>query len=272
MKLKTIAIIFNLLITISFVFVFVMPALFLGWDYAGVFWRGNWYLGLVFIAVLGALNLYFGYNWKLFRALEDEDWPEVIAVLDKRIARRPTAGAVRMMCHACVLTSRQDRIRRLEGEIAAKRPALISGIVMILAIPALLSGNGDEIVAYFERHRDSADRSNKPWVEWGYAFGRMLQERLEDARSVLEALVKELKPGLLMGLSAYLLDAWARGNEEASQRIDGYRRAIREKYSPRDWTKLIERERSELHVLVLGPLVGDVQRWVYETSDRSAEQ
>lgn len=264
MKLKTIAIIFNALIIVSFGFVFIMPALFLGWEYAGLFWGENWYLVLIFFAVLIALNLYFLGNWRLFHALEDENWPAAIEVLEARIARRPTVSTVRMLCHACVLTSRLDRIRALEGEIAERRPSLVPKVVMVLAIPHLLSGDGVAIVAYFERYRSTVDRAGAPWVEWARAFGLMLQERTEEARETLAQLAEGLKPGLLLGLSAYLLNAWTRGLDSEGERVEGYRKAIRARYDRKVWARHVERERSELHVLVLGTLLDDVERWLYE--------
>lgn len=264
MKLKTIAIIFNTLIVVSFLFVFVMPAVFLGWDYAGVFWRGNWYLILLFVLVLGTLNAYFVRNWSLFRALEEEDWSAVIQVLERRIARRPTVGSVRMYCHACVLTSRQDLIVQLESELVERRPSIVPKLVMVLAIPHLLSGDGEEIRSYFERHRGSGGRETQPWIEWGYAFGLMLLKRFDEARGILDEIARDAKPGLLLGLSAYLLDAWTRDDEEGARRVTGYLEAIRKRYSRHDWERLVNRERSELHVLVLGNLLTDVERRIYE--------
>lgn len=266
MKLKAIAIIFNTLIVVSFLFVFVMPAIFLGWDYAGIFWSGNWYLVLVFLLVLGTLNVYFFRNWHLFRALEEEDWTSVIEILEKRIARRPTIGTVRMYCHACVLTSRQEEILRLESELMERRPSLVRKLVMVLAIPHLLSGDGDRIGSYFARHRETITGDARAWAEWGYAFGLMLQKRFDEAREALDAIARDLKPGLLLALSAYLLDAWTRDEEEKIQRIRGYRTAVLKRYTHPAWKRLVDRERSELHVLVLGNLLGDVERWLYEES------
>jgi len=271
-KLKTIAIIFNALIIVSFLFVFVMPAIFLGWDYAGVFWSGNWYLVVVFLLVLGTLNLYFFRNWRLFRALEEEDWSSVIEVLAARIARRPTVGSVRMYCHACVLTSQQDRIVRLESDLTDRRPGIVPKLVMVLAIPHLLSGDGTVVRTYFERYRGTVGGDTGAWIEWGYAFGLMLEKRFDEAQATLDSVAHDLKPGLLMGLSAYLLDAWSPADTDAPDRIREFRETIRSRYSQTAWKRLVDRERSELHVLVLGNLLTDVERWLYEDSSAARSQ
>ncbi len=266
MKLKTICIIFNALIVLSFLFVVMMPVVFLGWAYAATFWGQNWYLIVLFVAVLAALNAYFIRNWRLFRALEREEWNEVIDVLEGRLVRRPSVATIKMMAHACTLTSRLDRIVALEAEVEEKRPKILPRVAMVLSIPHLLSGDGVRIVAYFDRRQ--RETPDSPWIVWGHAFGLMLQDRLDDARQRLQKMAGKQKPGLLLGLSAYLLGAWDNNAEESI--ADRYRRVIRGRYDRSAWRKLVDRERSELHVLVLSSLLGDVEKWIYDDQESAS--
>ncbi len=69
MKFKTIFILFNAVIIFSFLIIYFMPLMMLGWEYATVFWSKNWFLPLLFAGVLALLNTYFISNWKLFSLL-----------------------------------------------------------------------------------------------------------------------------------------------------------------------------------------------------------
>ncbi len=81
MKFRTIYILFNVVIAVSFVFVFFLPFFLLGWDYSLEFWKGSWYLALFFIVLLGVLNAFFAWNWKVFSLVEKEDWSGLSAHL-----------------------------------------------------------------------------------------------------------------------------------------------------------------------------------------------
>jgi hypothetical protein len=268
-KLKTIFIIFNVLIGISFLFVFLMPGMFLGWEYAGVFWRENWYLILLFLAVFGLLNGYFSLNRRLFVALEREDWDAVISVLEKRVLEkhRFTTGNIRLLVNACVIRSRSDRIRAIENAIRQHRPRKLGSNALLLGIPHLLSNNGAEIVEYYGPFRDSISGRRGDWIRWSYAFGLMLQEKTSEAAETLRTLCTDGKDPVVRAVSAYLLEAYAGTDEGIRGTIDATRAALKTAHSPAEWERLVERQRSELYVLILSKLLQDVTEWLYkETS------
>ena len=57
MKFKAIFVIFNLIILVSFLFIFLIPFFMLGWDYTQVFWTENWSVALVFVGVMAGLAI-----------------------------------------------------------------------------------------------------------------------------------------------------------------------------------------------------------------------
>ena len=73
MKFRLIFIVFNVVLVISFLVIYVTPLLILGWSYTRIFWANNWYLPVIFVGIIGVLNAYFASNRKLFRLLENED-------------------------------------------------------------------------------------------------------------------------------------------------------------------------------------------------------
>src|SRR5262245_61634278 len=74
MKFKTIFIFFNLVLLLSFAFIFLMPLFAVGFAFAVDFWRQNWGMALAFLALVAGLDLYFGRQWTFFSFLEKEDW------------------------------------------------------------------------------------------------------------------------------------------------------------------------------------------------------
>ncbi len=266
MKLKAIFIIFNVLVVLSFLFVFFMPAFFLGWDYTSVFWSSNWYLAGLFVVVLVVLNLYFGSNWRLFSALEDEDWDAVISVMETRIYKknRLTQGNIRLAVNAYVVTSRSEKVRELERYLREHRPAVLQRNALLFGIPHLLSNDGAEMADYYAEFVDVRSGEENDWIRWSYAFSLMLQQKLDEAQEVLNDLVSRLKPGVLLALSAYLLDAYSRSADGSGEAVAEVKRSITGAMSHREWNKKVEHARGELHVLVLSKLLRDVEQWLYD--------
>ncbi len=266
MKLKTIFIIFNVLIGISFLFVFLMPGLFLGWEYAGIFWSENWYLVLLFVGVFAVLNAYFFVNRRLFTALEQEDWDAVISVLEKRVLDRHrfSNGNIRLLVNAYVIRSRNDGIRSVEEAIRQNRPGKLSSFALLLGIPHLLSNDGKEIVEYYGAFIDSVSGHRGDWVQWSYAFGLMLQEQTDAAGKTLESLCANAKDTVVRTLSAYLLEAYAGTDQNVRRCVDKCRDAVSSSHSRAEWERLVEKQRGELYVLILSKLLRDVTEWLYK--------
>ncbi|MFO8042440.1 MAG: hypothetical protein R6U25_04490 [Alkalispirochaeta sp.] len=270
MKLKAIFIIFNVLVVLSFLFVFFMPALFLGWEYTRIFWTSNWYLAVVFVAVLVVLNWYFISNKRLFSALEEEDWEAVISVIEDRIYRkhRYTTGNVRLLVNAYVVTSKSGKVQQLEDHLRENRYRVVQRNALIFGIPHLLSNDGEEMARYYSEFLDTARGEARDWIRWNYAFALMLQQKLGEAREILEDLCRRSKPGIIAAVSAYLLSAYAAESPEAVELSDRTREAIRAAMSRKEWGKKVDKARGELHVLVLSKLLQDVEEWLY--ADQSA--
>lgn len=263
MKLKTVFIVFNVIIVLSFLFVFFLPAMFLGWEYTTVFWRGNWYLAVLFLAVLVVLNLYFGVNWRLFTALEAEDWASVITVLESRLEskRRITGGNVRLLINAYVVNGKPERIRELEVRVRAERPQLVRKHALLFGLPYILGNNGAEIAAFFAAFR--SDVPTDPWVEWYYAFGLMMEQSVEEAATVLKGVAARKDQPVVQALSLYLLDAMRARDAELEHVVDEGKSAFLKRMERAAWLAAVERGRGEVHVLVLSKLLNDVGQWLY---------
>lgn len=267
MKLKTIFVIFNVIVLVSFLFVFLLPIFFLGANYAQVFWADNWYLALLFVAVLGLLNAYFILNWKLFNALEKEEWSSVISVLEERLYKKSrwTSGNIRLLVNAYVVTGNAEKISALENHIRSERPNLLSRVALLLGIPHLLANDGERLGVFFSEFRGKGPKSNQRWIEWYYGFALMLQQNGEQAKSVLMPLAAGEKRDLPAVLAAYLLEAF-RKQEDVQAVVGRTRNRVRDAYGRNQWDRIVSRYRSELHVLVLTRLLDEVTDWLFSDS------
>ena len=100
MKFKIIFILFNVVVLFSLLMIIFMPVLMLGSEYGFSFFASIWYVVVLFVVVIGAVDTYFLINWKLFRFLEEEKWDDLIVCLlytspsprDRQKSRMPSSA------------------------------------------------------------------------------------------------------------------------------------------------------------------------------------
>lgn len=265
MKIKTIIWMFNIVILFSFLFVFFMPVFFLGWDYSRTFWSANWYLVLLFAAVLALLNGYFRLNWSLFSALERESWNDVAAVLEKRIfeRNRRTISNVRILVNSYIVTSRTADIARLETDLRNHAPSVLTKTCLLFGITHLLTNSGEDIERYYGEFREKTRGAVQRWTRWHYAFGLLLLERVDEAKVVLTALLDENRDELLTAFTCFLLDP-VLGSEDPERTVLTVKTGeLRDRNSPARWKQMTERRKNEIHVLVLSRLLQDIEAWLF---------
>ncbi len=267
MKFKIIFIIFNIVIVASFLFIFFMPAIFLGWEYSRLFWSSNWILGAAFVAVLGGLNAYFLSNWKLFGYLEREEWSSLIDHLEERIyqERRFNRQRIRILINAYIVSSRTDDISRLEEFLRAEKPQIIPRFSLALGVPHLLRNDPIDMELYYGELKDKKQTKGPLWVRWSYAFALMLGKKTEAARNELLGLADEAKDPILRLLTAYLLDAYASEDQDVRNVVVETVRAVTGSYTLAAWRKEVERQRSNIQIVVLSKLIDDATAWAFET-------
>lgn len=265
MKFKAVFILFNAVVLLSFLFIFLMPLFFLGWQYTQLFWAENWYLALIFVAILAGLNGYFISNWKLFTFLEQEDWNALATYLEGRIFEKKLfrAQEIRLLIHSYIALNRPSDVKQIEATLRDKKPALLDRFALAFGVPHLLSNNGEEMVSYFGEMKDRAPQSKRPWARWAYGFGLMLSGRTEEAKPVLREVVDDAKEPLLELVALYLLDAFREHDEEIRVLIEERRGAMQRRQEREKVERLLERNRGELHILVVSKLIHSALDWCY---------
>lgn len=265
MKFRLLFVIFNVVILASFLLIFLMPAFVLGWEYTSVFWSSNWPVGLVFLVVLGALNGYFAYNWRVFTLLEREDWDALIAYLESAVfeKKRVTRQRARILVNAYVVKGRIEKIGDLEQFLREERPRLVASLAIELGLPHLLSNDGPRMIDYFAEMKDRQGVADPVWVRWCYAFALMTAARYDEAKGELAAVLEETRDPLLRVLTAHMLEPFGSQDEEIAQRVKDEREALRAKLTRDKIDRELERQRQNLQVLFLTSRIEEARDWVF---------
>ncbi len=273
MKFKIIFAIFNAIIIFSFLFIFLMPFFILGWDYTQVFWSKNWFLGIIFVAVMAVLNGYFISNWKLFGFLEREDWDGLIKHLEARTRYRNIfrRNEIKILINTYVVKSNTDGILELERQIRKKKPALLPRFAVQFGVPHLLKNDPVDMEIFFGEMRNQNNCADRSWIDWDYAFSLMLQQKTDEAKNLLRELAGKPTEPVLQALTLYLLDAYAANDAEVTNVITEGREKLKSRRTYLRWHEEVEKSKGNLQVLVLAKLVQDATEWLYPEHNAAVE-
>jgi len=265
MRFRLLFIAFNVVLLVSFLLIFLMPAIVLGWEYSGVFWESNWPVAAAFLVVLIILNAYFIYNWRTFTLLEQEKWQELIEYIEDQMRRRNSIskGRARILINAYVVSGSIDRIRDLEAFLREHQPALIPPLAMEIGVPHLLSQDADEMAAYFGELRDDGRASQPRWIRWSYALALLNQERFDEAALEFRAVLAESRDLLLQPLTAHMLERFGARDEATAIEARETKNKLREKYSREKLSRELEKGKQNLQVLFLAPKIQEAHEWIY---------
>jgi hypothetical protein len=272
MKFRTIFILFNVVILTSFLFVFLLPLLLLGPESSLTFWKANWYLALVFILLVAALNAFFILNRKTFTLVEREDWGELSAHLVGLMFPRSRFNStrVRLLVNAYLLQSDIAGIQRLEAELQAKRPDILRKNALLFGVTRLLQNRSEEAEAFFAKYLDAKDAESRDWLRFDYGFSLVLQKKTQSALPYLEEGAASRDPVLCL-LASYLLSSIGAasapdeaGKAQAAAKAEAARSRLRKRYTSAKWSKEVDRAKAEVHIVILSKLIDDAGRWLYE--------
>lgn len=265
MKLKAIAILLNAVLLAAFIVIFLLPLLLIGVDYFSLFWGRNWPIAVVFCAALAGVNTYFLLNWRLFSALEKEDWPATAAILEGRVFRRgfATAGAVRMLLTTYLVGSHTESVLALEAYLRKRRPGLLGRFSLQFGIPHLLSQDHGEAQEFFSVLLARQGLRDRDWVSWNRAFTLVQAKKEAEAKKDLLPLLNPGTDPVLRLLALYLLDVLARKDAEAAAKVREGREQMRARHTPDAFARILERSGENIEVAVLSQMLGDATRWLF---------
>lgn len=265
MKMKAIFLLLNAVLGVAFLVIFLTPLLLVGGDWFQVFWSRNWPIAIAFALALGAIDLYFLMNWRLFTALENENWGEVAGFLEERIFRRGwiTSARVRLLLNTYLVTSNTQGILALEAYLAEKKPGLIPRFSLPFGIPHLIARDPADAEAWFRGMLGQPRLAERDWVSWNHAFSLLQTRQGAEARTVLARLGERVTEPVLLLLTIYLLDALARDDAALESQVAAKRNLLRGRFTAESLRKAIEKSTANIQVVVLSRLLQDASRWLF---------
>lgn len=273
MKFKTIFILFNAVVAFSFLFIFLFPLFILGGEYAVGFWKTNWFLGILFLVILGILNWFFLSNWKLFQLVEREDWSSLTAWLEDRLFKKGSIRGqyVRLYVNTAMLRSDLAAVDRLEALLREKRPRLLRRLAVLFGVGYLLKNDADASLSFFEPLLESPEVEARGWLWLDYSFSLVLRNRAAEALPWLRRAFGGTDPVLAL-LAAYITanlvaPALPPGadRENAGAAAEREREGLRKRFDPERWSREVERSKNDVHVVILSRLIDDAGRWLFDT-------
>lgn len=266
MKFKTIFLLFNIVILLSFGFIFVMPLIVFGLDYAFLFWGQNWYLALAFFVILGALDSYFFINWKLFRLLEREDWSGLMTFLEALLEKKKVLSLqkTKIYINACLILQKPGKIDDLRRRYLEKKPAFLPKVALNLGLPLILEGKAQEIEDYFSPFVNAGKKyADGPWMQWALAFALLLRQEFNPGKEILFALAGRKKEPVLQLLTLYLLNNLRESDPEVRRVLDPFALELKGRLTDKEWDSHIEGMKEKIIlVLFMNKLIGEARTWL----------
>lgn len=271
MKFKTIFIIFNAVIVVSFLFIFLMPLVLLGGDYFAILASKNRLAAALFLITLVLINSYFIGNWRLFNLLEKENWSELIAFLEEQIYQKSRfrQNYLKMLVNTYLITSSIPAIEKLELLVAEKKPELQKKFALQFGIPYLLKNSPEESKKYFGRFLDDPKVENREWIRWNHAFALMQLKEFVSAQEALLRLMDCKDPVILM-LTLYMLDSYAASNADIRKTVDHGRQKLRAQYTLEKWKKNTG-DSKNMEMVLLAQIIGDATNWLFEQNQAKVD-
>ena len=253
MKFKTIFQLFNAIVLLALL-MFVISSVFLfDGEYAAAYRANIWIAALVFAVLIGILDFYCISNWNLFTLLEKQDWPALLAWLEKRIYRkgeliRPYAN---LLISTALSLSNHAALRKLENEVRERRPRLMRSLGVSLGIPLLLEDDMEAVSRYFGPLADDERTQRRDWAGWCRAFASGDEGR----RELLELLDGNDPSILLLTLEVFDRMNWNLDDSE-KRKIEDIREFLKSSLTGEKGERRLLRSREDhLMALILAPRV-----------------
>ena len=275
MKLKVLIIIFNAVLLTIFFTVLSFSFFTAGTEFIGSFFKNYWIFALFFAILFIGMNTFFIGNWKLISTLESEDWPALSLYLETEIFEKHhlTSKKVRLLCEVSILLGDFEILKRLERVLEDHKPEYIRTFASRFAAAKLLS-NDYQGLADFMTHLILHPRESSPWIAFYDAFSTQMLKHYSEAATKFSHMLETEQEPLVRLLGVYfmacgLYNYLGIDKDEADKRIEAEKQELKN-HSLQYWKKYAQKEKQNIHVLVLTKAIDDALIWLFKEDDNKA--
>ncbi|MFP4383044.1 MAG: hypothetical protein ACLFST_01535 [Spirochaetia bacterium] len=271
MKFKLIFIFFNTIIVFSFIFIFLVPILILGAEYTQVLWSKEWIwiLSSFFAAVVIGMNIFFILNWTFFTHLEREDWDALTVYLEKQIyeKKKYRKQYIRILLNAYLVKGQTDKVHILRQHVQEERQNLLLDFALLFSIPDILKNDETAMEFYFkdllekEEIKKGKYKNIRLWSYFLLAFTLVVSNKYDEAGKYINYLLEKYSGTILKAFGMYLLSTFPEQGKR--EKADNLRKEFIRDMPREKWLKTVEREKSNLLLIVLSRFVNETTAWLY---------
>jgi hypothetical protein len=275
MKFKALFIIFNVVLIVSFVLIFFAPLIFLGEENFLLVIKQNLPISALFLLLLLFFNIYFLLNLRFYSYLEKEDWNGLIGYLENSIYKRGSTRSsyIKILINSYLVTSNIEDIKKLEKYLMKKSPSRVQKFSTQFSIPHLLSHNPEEAEDFFNSLLEMGGTHNRDWIKWNYAFSLMQQNKEEQGKNVLVSLLHFTRDAVLLLLTLYLLESYAKRDAEIKEETEKSMAALKANCPEKTWEKILEEaKKKNIEVLMLSQIIKDASSWFFNKKSEGTAQ
>jgi hypothetical protein len=263
--------VFNVFLLLFLAALCLTPALILGPAFSGSFWVSNWYLFLVFVLILAAVDSYYFINRRLFSLLEKEDWPALVYYLEEKIIRQGkySPRMVQLLANTYLVLSDSAAVMSLEKKVAIAKPEILESNALIFGAAHVLGRDISGAVRFFGARLEAARGAGGQWIRWYYGFALLLDRQFDDAAGEYTRIAKGGSDGVVTGLACYFLaDSLASSLPEKAEELkavagEGRTRVLKVLPHNKNWTREATKICTEIYAAALSKYIDEAGRWLY---------
>ncbi len=263
MKFKTIFIIFNTIIGVSFLILFILPFIMLEINQFSIIFSTNWIILCIFLFFIIVFNTYFIRNWKLFKLIEQENWPDLTVYLEKKIFKKKlyNKSIIKILINSYIVTSDLDAITKLYEYLKNNKKKIVKSFPLEFGIPFLLLNLPEESEKYFKSMLN--EQKHKNWIKWNYAFSLMRQNKKDEPIKLFSEILYDKIDPILMLITLYMYYPIVKNNQELYKPVQIKIEDFLNSYSPNAWQKYLENEKKNIQAIILSKIITDAGNWIY---------
>ena len=276
MKLKVLMIIFNVVLLTIFFTVLSFSFFTAGTEFIGSFFKNYWIFVLFFMILFLGMNIFFITNRKLITTLESDDWPALSLYLETEIFEKHhlTAKKVRILCEISILLGDFEILKRLERVLEEHKPEYIRTFASRFAAAKLLSNDYQGLADFMTRIAEQPHKTS-PWISFYEAFSAQMLKRYREAAEKFSHLLETEQEPFVRLLGVYFMACGLYHyidvhKDEADKRIEEEKRKLK-KHSLQYWKKHAQKEKQNIHVLVLTKAIDDALIWLFKEDELSGQ-
>jgi tetratricopeptide (TPR) repeat protein len=247
----------------------LFPVLFMDKAFVFEFMRSIWPLGLVFIALPIGLNVFYLVNRRLFTLLGREDWPALVAYLEKKTCQdgHYKSRYVQLYAQSCLALENFDKAVEFSQKVLAVKPVLVEANALVFGAAYILGGNKALAVDFYrERLKKAGPKGEKSeWIRWYYGFSLAMIGDAEQAAATFGNLATSARGIPVTGLSAFFLSEKLKYNLQMGKDAENGRDRVRKAIKTIDRrNKKTAKLKTKVHGAIIKKYLDETGQWIFK--------